>query len=375
MTKICHITVGHKSTDNRIFLKECVSLANAGYETYLIAQGDSFKRNGVNVIGVGKFPRSRKKNFIMITRIMYKEAIKIDADIYHFHEPSFLPYGVKLAKKGKKVIFDSHENYPEQILNKGWIPAPLRRIASSAYKRYETYAAGKLSAVITPCTRNGRDRFEGRATVFETISNAPVFKEVSLPERYFGDPVVCYTGTISESRGVTDMIKACHNAGARLILAGRCHDKDYIERLTAMDEFSCVDYRGELSRDEVEKVYLESTSGIHVTRAIGQYGKGDIFATKVYEFMQYGLPVITEDTSYSRLIMEDYKFGILVGQGDVGAITNSIRYLTQNPTEAKKMGENGQRAVREKLNWKFEENKLLKLYEKLLTGKGKKIGH
>ena len=374
LTKICHITTGHRSTDIRIFIKECTSLANAGYETYLIAQGESFERNGVNVIGIGEFYNSRLKRFIMLTRIMYKEACKIDADIYHFHEPSFIPFGIKLVKKGKKVIFDSHENYAEQIRYKKWIPACLRKIVSKVYERYETYAAKRISAVITPCTRMGKDRFENRARISETISNAAVFRDVPIIERNYSVPVVCYTGTISESRGVSDIISACYIAGAKLILAGRCHDKDYLEKLKTKEQFSCVDYRGELSRDDVEKVYSECTTGIHVTRALGQYGKGDILATKVYEYMQFGLPVITEDTWYSRLIMKDYNFGVLVGQGDVSAISEAIIYLAKNPSEAKIMGKNGQRAVREKLNWKVEEEKLLELYKRLLLENREKHG-
>ena len=49
---------------------------------------------------------------------IYKKALEIDADIYHFHDPELLPYGLKLKKKGKSVIFDSHENYSEQIKEK-----------------------------------------------------------------------------------------------------------------------------------------------------------------------------------------------------------------------------------------------------------------
>ena len=36
MYKICHISTVHPAFDDRIFYKECKSLAKAGYEIYLI---------------------------------------------------------------------------------------------------------------------------------------------------------------------------------------------------------------------------------------------------------------------------------------------------------------------------------------------------
>ena len=34
MKKVCHMTSGHRSDDVRVFYKECVSLAKAGYDVF-----------------------------------------------------------------------------------------------------------------------------------------------------------------------------------------------------------------------------------------------------------------------------------------------------------------------------------------------------
>jgi len=51
-------------------------------------------------------------------------------------------------------------------------------------------------------------------------------------------------------------------------------------------------------------------------------------------------------------------------------ITQAIEYLITHPEEARRMGENGRRAVEEKYNWEKEAQKLLALYEQLLVNPG-----
>lgn len=92
MNKIVHMTSVHVRNDTRIFYKECVSLANAGYEVVLIVadgKGDE-EKNGVTIVDVGKKPTSRIRRMIFTTARIYKAAWQIDADVYHFHDPELL---------------------------------------------------------------------------------------------------------------------------------------------------------------------------------------------------------------------------------------------------------------------------------------------
>ena len=51
--KACHMTSAHNQEDIRIFYKECVSLASAGYDVYQISSGSNYEKNGVQLIGIG----------------------------------------------------------------------------------------------------------------------------------------------------------------------------------------------------------------------------------------------------------------------------------------------------------------------------------
>ena len=101
--KICHLTSVHKPDDTRIFHKECTSLANAGYDTYLVVCGESCEKNGVHIIGTGEQSKSRIKRMRLDTKKVYEAALSVDADIYQIHDPELLPYALKLKKRAKRL--------------------------------------------------------------------------------------------------------------------------------------------------------------------------------------------------------------------------------------------------------------------------------
>ncbi len=368
MLKVCHITSAHRNDDVRIFYKECVSLANAGYDVYLVAQGHSFESNGVYIVGIGETPKSRVKRMLITAKRVYQKALGIDADIYHIHDPELLLYAKKLVAKGKHVIFDSHENYGAQILHKEYIPKFFRSVTSQLYKFFESSILKHIDAVIVPCNFNGVNIFEKIAKKTVYIDNVPLLSEFydKYQENYkLKVPNVCHIGGLSHSRGITHLVKAVHKANAKLILAGKFSSQGYYKKLQDMPEFECVDYKGFLKRNEVADVYKQSSIGVCTILNVGQYNTGDNFATKVYEYMSMGLPVILADKPYVRKVLREYNFGICVQPDNVEEIASAIRYLLDNPDIAMQMGQNGRRAVLEKFNWGIEEKKLIALYEEL----------
>ena len=66
-------------------------------------------------------------------------------------------------------------------------------------------------------------------------------------------------------------------------------------------------------------------------------------------------------------MIDKYKCGIYVNPNDTHSIANAMKWLLENPKEAKEMGKNGRNLVETKLNWKFEVKKIILLYESLLS--------
>lgn len=367
-TKVCHVTSAHESNDDRIFLKECVSLAKAGYDTYLVAKGESREEKGVHVVGLGQAPAGRLKRMTSFAKAVYLKALEIDADIYHLHDPELLPWGVRLKKHGKKVIFDSHENYPAQILNKKRLPKWMLQIISSAFRGYETFSLGKIDAVVVPCTFDGKNIFDRRAARTAVIANYPVLSDFydmyapKHPKSYD----LCYVGGLTYQRGIFHLIKAAGKAEKRLLLAGRFSDEEFESRVRNLPEFSFVEYVGSVPNSEVADLIQSCHIGANTLLNVGQYHHMDTFGVKVYEYMSMGIPVLMPDYPYARKMMEKDAFGLCVDPENPDNIADAILYLLSHPGEARQMGLNGRKAVEQEFNWSTQEKKLLELYESLL---------
>lgn len=370
MTRVCHVTSAHGAEDVRIFHKECVSLARAGYEVYLVQRGESYEKDGVHLTGFGKPSSNRLGRMLVDARRAYRAALAADADIYHFHDPELLPYGLKLKRRGKKVVFDSHEMYTAQIRIKNYLPGWSRSLIAHLYGIYERYIFRAIDGVIFPCLIDGKHPFEGQCRHVTTVNNVPRLEEMyercdeSVPKR---ERSIVQIGSLTYERGITHLVKAVGKADCTLYLGGSFNPLTYQAELEALPEYAHVRYLGRLSLPQALEALQSCQIGVAVPLKVGQYCKTENLSTKVYECMSLGLPVILSNMPYSVRTVEKYRFGICVDPEDPDAIAAAIRYLLDNPEEARRMGENGRRAVEEEFNWGVEEKKLLALYEEILN--------
>lgn len=366
MIKICHITTAPQNQIPRI-IKECKSAQSIGYSPYIVSQGKTFTDEGIHYIGIPVKAKGRFYTLTKMVKLLYLQALEIDANIYQLHDPPLLLYALKLKRKGKKVIFDSHEFYGEQIREKFYIPKILRVLVANVYMRYEAYVCNHIDAVIQVCTLEGQNYFEGRAARSIFIINTPILKEY-VPDNnvpFEQRKCIAHIGSLTYDRGITHLIQAIARTDIKLILCGKFMPEEYQIELMTIPEFSSVDYRGVINTNEVNKVLNECYAGISTLLHKGQYSKIDTLPTKVYEYMSIGLPVIISDTPYAKKMIDKFKFGICVKPDNIEDIADAITYLFNNKSIGKEMGENGRKAILELFNWQIEEKRLIALYNEL----------
>lgn len=362
--KVCHMTSAHPQEDVRIFHKECCSLAQAGYEVYLVTRGESYEKNGVRIVGVGEIPQSRLKRMTEGARRVYEKALALDCDIYHFHDPELLPYGLKLKKQGKKVIFDSHENTALMFQEKEYLPGAVRNTLGSLYAGYEKKICRALDAVIS-VTPTQTEYFKSMNPNTVEVTNYPVYTE-NYMKPSFQKKAVCFAGGIDAQWNHGIIVEALQELpDCTYVLCGS--DNAYRKSLEELPAWNQVDYKGRIPHQEVAQVLSECMVGMALLSP-GRNTAGNVGTmgnTKIFEEMMAGLPVVCTNFDLWRDFVEKYHCGICVDPQNREEIAAALRSLLDDPAKAREMGQNGRRAVKEAFNWEVAKEKLLGLYQEL----------
>ena len=353
------------SRDTRIFHKECASLSKAGFDVHLIVWGQESKNvNGVEIINAGQKSGGRFDRFIQGAKDVYETALSINASIYHFHDPELLFVANKLRKKGKKVIYDVHEDVPRQIMSKTWIPILLRKIVSFLFESTENRIAKRFSGIVA-ATPFIRDRFLKINKNTIDINNYPNLEDIDCQKDWSKkNNLPLYIGSISVVRGINELLTAASISNIKVKVAGPIHSDNLRSQLEANENWDKIDYLGLLPRTSINELLGESIAGLVTLHPIVNYL--DALPVKMFEYMAAGIPVITSNIPLWKEIVEDAACGVAVDPMNPKSIADAMTYYTDNLEEAKKQGLNGRRAVEEKYNWGVEEKKLVSFYKQLI---------
>jgi glycosyltransferase involved in cell wall biosynthesis len=369
--RICHLTSVHSARDGRIFLKECRALAAAGYDTHLVAPGTSDSLcDGVWIHRVPKARGGRPGRMALTTWRVLRQARRLDADLYHFHDPELIPAGLVLRAVGKHVIYDAHEDLPRDLLFKRYLgkSAPL---LSWVLERVEEFAAKRFSGVVAATAAIGT-RFSRCNPNTVVVANYPLLGELSAstPIRWRQRPkAAAYVGGISTMRGIKETVEALEQVrlDQRVTLEVAGEFKDPAERgpLMQMPGWEFVREHGFLNRVGVASLLASVRCGLVVWHPVAH----QIVAQpiKLYEYMSAGIPVIASNFPLWREIVEGSGCGLVVDPLDSRAIAAALEYLMANDEIAEAMGQRGQYAVRARYNWNSEFEKLTGLYNRLLV--------
>ena len=362
---ICHITSVHPRYDIRIFIKECRALAQSHDVSLIVADslGEEIK-DGIKIYDVGKPVGGRLQRIRKTSRAIFNRVLELNPQIIHFHDPELVGIGVKLAKLGYKVIYDVHEDVPKQVLNKHWIPKVIRPLISCLVK-YREASAAKVFAGIVTATEIIADRFRQSNQNTCAIHNYPILAELDVATIDWGSRSdnLCYLGSISETRGILPLVDSLSISKLKLDLAGPFSNQEIEKQIKSSAGYDNVRYHGVLDRNGVKSVLSSVKIGIVTLLPTPSYVES--LPIKLFEYMLSGIPVIASDFKLWRPIILDNNCGLMVDPANPDEIAKACLKILADPVEARKMGENGRRAVLENYGWEREQQKLLEFYSQL----------
>jgi glycosyltransferase involved in cell wall biosynthesis len=373
---VVHITTVHPPFDQRIFHRECVSLAADGFRTTLIAYaGAETNRDDVRLISLGlpqhEYGRLALWRRARRARAALKVALREKADVYHIHDPELISVAIALKRTtGARVIYDCHEDNVGYALQKPYIPRILRRAVAAAVSLYERRAAKRLDAVVT-ADDGVRQRFEAFGARAVTVHNFPRLEFFDQPWATPKAVDLVYHGSLPSYhlRECFAIDHALRRRGrhVRWLLFGRFADIGWARAEAAAqgaaDRFI---FEGPVPHEEVARKVSTARIGIIPLPDLPKFRHN--IPTKLFEFMALGLPVVLSDLPPSRPFIGDGCCALTVPASDAAGFADAIIRLLDQPSLCREMGEEGRRRVARLYNWKLESAKLIALYRTLLEG-------
>lgn len=375
MSVIVHVTSVHPWNDTRILLKMTRSLARAGYKTHLVAidrDADAprqFEQDGVVVhLLAGSDIASRKDRVLVGGPRVLNAMAALKPDLVHFHDPELIPFA--LARSGRfRFIYDAHENVPELVYSRDWLPSWLRPGLKLALSGLEWLACSRFVAVIG-ATPSIAARFPPAKAA--CIQNLPIAGELAMPEGS-GMPWAdrpqrgIYVGGISELRGIVQLVEALEHCDAvdGFDLVGTFDSDALRSRVSALPGWRKVTHHGQLGRADVATLLNRVRFG--VVTFLPAPNHVDAQPNKLFEYLSAGLPVLASHFPLWKEILGE-RLAQYVDPEDARSVADGMtRLLRASPEEQRLRSLYGQSRIVEELNWDREFDRLRALYDRLLA--------
>jgi len=361
----------HLPFDTRIFQKQARALAAGGYDVTLVVP--HARDETVDGVKLRALPPagSRLRRMLAGPPRVLREALRLRADVYHFHDPELIPVGLILKALGKRVIYDVHEDVPKSILGKPYLPAAAVRPLAATSRVVEQTASRAFDLVVLARDDIAESfRHHPRTLLIRNYPSRAAFPAVERAERGDGEFLIAYSGGLTTGRGAVPMFDALvrmpKRVRARLVIFGKFGPPGLEDRMRAHPGFAQVDYRGWVAYETLPAQLARADAGIVCFQP--EPNNVNAGPTKLFEYMACGLPVVASNFPLWREVIEGHDCGICVDPTDPDAIAAALTRLADDPARRRSMGENGRRAVLQVYNWEAEAERLLETYARLLAG-------
>ena len=372
--KICFLSSMHPARDKRVFEKEAVSLAAAGFDVTHLCPGTEADAGTFSGVRIVIYPRRKGlAGRIGQFRDLYRRAKQLDADVYHCNEVDSWVIGVLLrVLRRKRCVFDVHEHYPSTFAESRF-PPRLRPLVAALVRvgfRFLTPFTDRIIAA----KRSVAGDFPNASGKLLLVQNfTPVAAIRWAADRAFGDgsrPVtLIHLGLFSKVRGwpqVLDALAAMRDKTVRLEIVGEINDgtrPELEQRVADLGLSGRVMIREWMPFREAFGLLCRADIGL-VTFQPGILNHVYAMPHKMFDYMAAGLAVVCPSFAEEVApIVSESRCGVLVDPSNSRELGAALDRLASSPEMRREMGQRGQQAVREWYNWEVEAEKLIHMYQ------------
>ncbi len=337
------------------------------------------ERDGYTIIRMSSKRKSIFKYFEFWKNVK-KRFGKQKYNILHLHDLNVLPLASKLKNISDIVIYDSHENFPEQMSE------TFGLLALIAYTWLEKKYLKKVDKIITAAPTVTDTLKRKYNTNSEWVSNYPSKIDV---EKAHLKPIsskyekktkfrVVYFGVMYENLGYDKTVETVEILKEKLssediefLIIGSGPALELMRKL--VNEKGLSDYFTLTGwMDYLDALSILRTCDIGLI--LFQPGKNNFLRmpNRLYDYCSAGVPFIGSNfEGLQRAIEGMEKFGELIDPTSPREIAKTILDLYNNKDKLAQMKINAQQAYFNSYNWELEAEKIVKTYESAYLRKTK----
>lgn len=378
---IAIVTSIHPDFDARVW-RHARLLALSGHTVHLVAPWAVEAGSGSDGVIFHPFKKaqSRASRLLNIPMNLLPTLWRIlgKVDVVHFHDIDLLPWMTLLALF-KPVVYDVHENYPDEMLVREWIPRPLRRPLAWVVRWGQWLCAQVIRNIVlvAPSQEPDFQSFRLRKTyIFNYASRALIDTVKSdLSQR---EPKVVFIGAHHENNGswlLLDIAERLQSRAPkiRIVTTGRFFDEKFRQQFSdeiAKRGLGNIDLLPTVKPPQIMDILNQAMIAISPNLRVPQQIKG--IHTKIFEYMAAGLPIVISDLPHQIEVVERNNAGLMAKPEDPQTFVDAVIRLVADPVLAAELGRAGQQAYIHHYCYESQLNSILQYYAGLLHSSKRK---
>ncbi|WP_299670186.1 glycosyltransferase [uncultured Polaribacter sp.] len=360
MKKIIISVTSDLSTDQRV-AKVCNSLFNNGFDVLLIGRKlknskpleRKYKTKRFQLFFNTGFLFFAEFNFRLFCYLLFKKKDILLANDLDTLLPNYLISSIQ----NKKIVFDSHELFPE-------IPELVNRPnIKKVWLNLEKWIVPKIKNNYTVCNSIATFYKLAYNVNFETILNLPSKKEIQKGELSLetnGKKIILYQGAINIGRGLELLIETMDFLNNHiLIIIGNGDMYSVLKEKVAQKKLDhTVFFLGTMLPNELHKITPLADLGISLEEDLGLNYRFAL-PNKIFDYIQAEVPILVSNLPEMKQVVLDYHVGEIVRNRAPKKLATQIKQLLEKDfTKELKV-------AKTKLIWEQQEEKLLSIFKNL----------